>query len=66
MGDDDLMQYHAAELLDSHAQLDTIGVPRVSPEGEPLSISQRVSAAVKMYTALVWAGNVMAKAAGRA
>lgn len=67
MGDDDaLMQYHAGELLDSHAQLDLIGVPRLSPEGEPLSISQRVTSAVKMYQSLVWAGNVLAKAAGRA
>jgi hypothetical protein len=55
MDTDALMQFHAAELLESHAQLDRLGIPREDEDGEKLTISQRVKLAMDFTSSLVQA-----------
>ena len=64
MDGEDLMQFHAAELLDAHAHLDRAGVPRRSPEGELLSISQRAKLAADLVLALVTTRDLIARVRG--
>jgi|GEM_PF-5799610 len=56
------MEFMAGELLTAHAKLDSIGVPRRSFDGAPLSIAQRVDEAVTMYRSLLAANTAIARA----
>lgn len=56
---DELLQFHAAEMLDAHAHLDKAGIPRHDDDGEPLTISQRTKLLVDFTASLVMASNVL-------
>lgn len=59
-----LMQFHAAELMAAHEALDKAGIPRLSEDGEKLSISQRCEEARVTVSALEGAMKAISRARG--
>ncbi len=56
---DELMQFHAAELLEAHSHMDKLGIPSRDEDGEKLSISQRTKLVLLYVQSLVQANAVM-------